>query len=223
MAIGYLYARASGATIAIPVVSLGASPLASKVRVKVPAGVGELPLVYPDDVRASPIRVRQGGVTYAVAKDERTEISYSPDKSVSVSGPHGQSGKTSSVLIARTYFNRVTRIEATLRVGANSYCTTWDIDSHFEQTTGYGWIRAVGPTTVESSKVSITAGGHHGGFQSWWQTGWKYTTGSVAIDVPAGTYDVYLYVQYTWSGTWHSGSTGEASATCQMWKEIARG
>lgn len=221
--IGYIPIDHPSGRIDIPIVGPGESILPSRVRARRGGSTGEPSIVYPEDVRASPLVIRQGGVVYAVAYDTRTEIGYAPNRSVSTSSTRSSPVHTASVLLGRTYFNRVTRLEASLTAKAQSYCTTWDSLSNFEQTTAAAWIRAVGPVTLDSSKVAVTAGGNHPVFSAWWTTGWKSSSGNVALDVPAGTYDVYLYVQCTWAGTGHPGSAGDAIATCSTWKEIARG
>jgi len=221
--IGYIPINHPTGRIDIPIVGPGESILPSRVRARRPS-VGELSLVYPEDIRASPVMVRQASVTYAVARDPRTSIEYAPNRSISMTRHHSERGSTTSALIARTYFNRVTRIEATLQAGANSWCVTWDIDQHFEETQATAWIRVVGPVTRDSSPVVAVARGHHPGFSASWQTGWRYATGSVVLDgLPPGTYDVYLYLRFDWDGLWHSGSNGDVRATCQTWTEIARG
>lgn len=220
--IGYHVFNGPAGKVSVPIVEIGDGPGPPILRHHTATGTGQFALVERGDNRASGYSVYTHKGLFALAKDARTEIRYDPNRSVSVGGAHWESGKTSRVLLGRTFFNRVTRLAASLRLGANSYCTTWDIDAHWEQTTGYAWMEAIGPTTKASSAVTVTAAGHHPGFSAWWQTGWQYASGDVAIDLPAGQYDVYLCVKFTWAGTPHSGSAGEASALCSTWKEIAR-
>lgn len=228
MAIGYLKLRQGGATIDIPVVNLGASPLASKLRAKVPAGIGELPLVYPDDNRASGLRVRQAGVTLAIAKDERVSITHPDD--VSVSHSHKNEGRlttrTVSKYLGSTFFNRTTRIEAGFSsVGANAWCDRWDPwSSPWHGTRATARLKVSNAAaTYYTGGVSVSVGGNHPLASSWWQTGWGYASGAVAVDVSPGRYDIHLELTVEALGEVTHWFHSEGSATLDYWTEIARG
>lgn len=227
MALWTIALTQNGQVLQIPVVSIGASPLPSKIRLyKAGLGYGELPLVYPDDNRASKLRVRQGGVTYAIAADERTSIRHDDDFVVSQRNGD-RSDYTTTLLFAwrvgATYFNRVTRIEAYLLVGANAACNTWSLISPYHNAAVTARLRvANGARTYYTGGVSSFSGGNHPVASSVWQSGWVYNSGLVAVDVEPGRYDVHLELIIQASGTDHN-FWAEGSATLDYWTEIARG
>ena len=229
MAIGYRKWRdpRTGAIVLLPVVNLGASPLPSKLHTQVAAGLGELPLVYPGDNRGSGIRVRLGGVTYEVAKDERTSIVHGDDVTASVSFIYfARTTRTVEKYLGATTFNRVTRIEGRFSsVGANTWCDSWDpFESPFHYAAAEAWLKIVGGgVTYNTAHLFVDSAGNHPILDSWWQSGWRYTSGSVAIDLPPGRYDVYMVLYAVGAGSSDHVPTAEASATLDYWTEIARG
>lgn len=213
--------RANGSTVLIPVVTQGSSILPSKVRVRIAGQTGELPLVHTDDNRASKIRVRQGGATYCVAKDPRDEIAYSPNLTIS---RETGSSTTGSTLVATTHFNRVTRIEATIRVGVRWRCRNFALTSPYHSARTRGWISVRGPTNLQSSYVERLHGENHHVANSDFWTSWYYQTGSVVLNVTPGLYQVHLHIEVTITqSSGHSAVYAYGNATLQTWKEIARG
>lgn len=238
-----------GQVIQIPVVNLGASPVPSKLRAyKDGVGFGEVPLVYPDDNRASKLRVRQDGVTYAIAKDERVSITHTGSWDVRMPGLFLSSDYRLSVYLGRTQFNRATRVEVTvdwLRVSMDCKDTavfSW----HDDTLIGQAWVRLVSQSgnVIEGPAVtSCTAGAwpHPGGLTMWSLNAAINYAFVVGVDCPPGTYDVHLVCRHRSTGDEADHRindytvTDDAYSSCGIsgryptglhassWREIARG
>lgn len=216
--IGQIPVRQGGSTVLIPVVSLGESPLTSKLRARIGGKTGELPLVYPDDNRASKIRVRQGNVTYCVAKDARTEITHT---GITITHNRREYSEKSAT-VGKTTFNRVTQIEATLKVGIRWNCTTWSLLSPYHTGYCWGWISVSGTTSATSEKIAHQHGENHDIASSNFWTKWYYKTGTVKLTLPPGSYTVTLWIAVNTSQN-HDGLRAYGSVELVSWKEIARG
>lgn len=212
--------RANGSTVLIPVVTQGSSILPSKVRVRIAGQTGELPLVHTDDNRASKIRVRQGGATYCVAKDVRTELSYSPGTRLR---HDTASSGTWSAQVGTTYFNRVTRIEAQVRLGAEVHCSRFGFTSPYHSATTTAWISVSGTQSAESSTETLSRGGNHDVMNSSWSTGWGYKTVTLTLDLTPGSYTLTVHMRLTCANGGHSSAGASGLVEVQTWKEIARG
>ena len=215
--IGQIPVRQGGSTVLIPVVSLGESPLTSKLRARIGVQTGELPLVYPDDNRASKIRVRQGNVTYCVAKDARTEITHT-----GITITHdGRVYSEKSATVGTTTFNRVTQIEATLTVGIRWNCTTYTFMPLWHAGYCWGWISVSGTTSATSEKIAHQHTELHSPSPNFW-TEWYYETGTVTLTLPPGSYTVTLWIAVNTTQE-HDGLRAYGSVELVSWKEIARG
>lgn len=220
--IGQYPVKTPSGIILLPVVAVGDSILPSKCRVRVAGKTGELSLVYPGDIRASQIAISQGGANFRVAKDPRTEIGYSPGTTYSHNTEGGSWSR--SWTIGPTYFNRVTRIEATLRVGTRWRCRNFSLTSPYHSSRCSGWISVSGTTSAESSRVSASHGENHDVANADFYSSWSYTTGTVALDLPPGSYTITLGMQLeVVQRSGHNAITVYGSIQLQSWKEIARG
>jgi len=212
--------RANGSTVLIPVVTQGSSILPSKVRVRIAGQTGELPLVHTNDNRASKIRVRQGGATYCVAKDVRTELSYSPGSRLRYDTA---SSGTWSAQVGTTYFNRVTRIEAQVRLGAEVHCSRFGFTSPYHSATTTAWISVSGTQSATSSSTGIYIGDNHNIMNSSWSTGWAYRTDTLVLDLAPGSYTLTVHMRLTCANGGHSSAGASGLVEVQSWKEIALG
>jgi len=218
--------------VEIPIVRYGESPLPSKLKTyKAGVGYGEVPLVYPDDVRASKIRVRQDGVTYSVAFDERVSIVYpqSPELRLDINHQEGLSGGYDFVLtktqrLGTTTFNRVTRIEAEVMSGVGVTCLAKIPTTPIHHGESRVFLRLSGPRNHETPKLVATVAGNHALFTDF--SGSDSKTGVVAVDVDPGRYTVDLVLElrcFQSAGISHPGVTFVANARLYSWTEIARG
>ena len=223
--------RTPQGAIEIPVVRTGESPLPSKFRVyHEDIGYGEVPLVYPDDVRASKIIVNQNGVNYAVAKDDRVSIIHAVNITRSMSRKEGSGGGydywlTATLPLGQTEFNRVTRLEASLRVYVRVTCSDHDPVTPFHGGEAQAYLRLTGPQSYETVAISAAVGDHHSLFSGTFVRE-DTRTGTVAVDVSPGRYSVELVMRLRCqqsAGIAHNDVSFRGEYTVDYWTEIARG
>lgn len=219
--LGYIRVQHPAGRVDIPVVGIGESILPSKVKVSVVSyGIGELCLVYPDDVRSSKLRLRQDGVTYAVAQDPRASIQHvGATRSFSI----GQYWSGDSYYLGTTYFNRVTKIEGYIRVSISLTCRDSSLDAQYHDGTISAWLRVLGNATYNTDVISRYVGAHHPESVATWGGPEEANEGSVAVDVPPGQYQVYLVTTCSLGGGTHPSLEASIRTELTQWTEVARG
>lgn len=209
--IGQYPVKTPSGIILLPVVAVGDSILPSKCRVRVAGKTGELSLVYPDDVRASQIAVRQGGATYRVAKDARREITHT--------GSWSRSG-VGNLSVGSTEFNRVTEIRANFTASARLYCNAVHIGFDPTETLTLR-VRLKAGSYTSNWVTSSKSGKHYGEFQSNSFTH-SFTNNVVLSGLPPGIYAVTVELSVSVSMSRGSGAGyRDAKLTVNNWIEFA--